>query len=85
MPIGPHTPVPKPGDIPEVEAQTPKLRVLRFRFRRIAMKRWGMPKSPLELVFEEDQRGKKFYYAVRRETMAMKKGDFSEIYSVIIP
>jgi hypothetical protein len=38
-------PVPHPGDIPEVEAQTPKPRVLRFRFRRYGMKRWGMPKS----------------------------------------
>lgn len=42
-------------------------------------------KSPLELIFEEDQRGKRLYYAVRWETEAMKKGDFSEIYSAIIP
>ena len=112
----PHpTPVPKPGDIPEVEAETPKPRVLRFRFRRFGMKRWGKPKgvhgmelvwiisdtlparvadlvhssfatrNPLELVFEEDQRGKRLYYAVRWETGTVKKGDFSAIYSVIIP
>ncbi|MDR1419318.1 MAG: hypothetical protein LBI86_03000 [Treponema sp.] len=109
------TPVPKPEDIPEVEAQTPKPRVLLFPFRRVNMKRWGKPedvhgmelvwliadappkkvkelvhsafatKSPLELVFEEDERGKQLYYAVRWETDAMKKGDFSAIFSVFIP
>jgi hypothetical protein len=109
------TPVPIPGDIPEVEAQTPLPRVLRFRFRRANMKRWGKPrdvhgmelvwviadtpptklaelihsafatKSPLELTFDEDQRGKRVYYAVRWETNAMKKGNFSEILSAIIP
>jgi hypothetical protein len=42
-------------------------------------------KSPLELVFEEDQRGKRLYYAVRWETGTAKKGDFSEIYSAIVP
>ncbi|MDR1307981.1 MAG: hypothetical protein LBK74_10465 [Treponema sp.] len=109
------TPVPIPGDIPEVEAQTPLPRVLRFRFRRANMKRWGKPrdvhgmelvwvisdtpptklaelihsafatKSPLELTFDEDQRGKRVYYAVRWETNAMKKGNFSEIFSAIVP
>jgi hypothetical protein len=112
----PHpTPVPTPGDIPEVEAQTPLPRVLRFRFRRANMKRWGKPKdvhgmelvwlvsgtppakladlvhsafatrSPLELTFDEDERGKRLYYAVRWETGTVKKGKFSEIYSAIIP
>jgi hypothetical protein len=109
------TPVPVPKDIPEVEAQTPKPRVLSFRFRRATMKRWGKPedvhgmelvwlltetppvhvrdlahssfatKSPLELSFDEDERGKKLYYAVRWETGTAKKGDFSEIYSAIVP
>ncbi|MDR1421229.1 MAG: hypothetical protein LBI86_12720 [Treponema sp.] len=109
------TPVPKPEDIPEVEAQTPSPRTLSFRFRRVNMKRWGKPddvhgmelvwlisdtppekvkelvhsafatKSPLELEFEEDERGKKLYYAVRWETEAMKKGKFGEIFSAIIP
>jgi hypothetical protein len=40
-------------------------------------------RSPLEPTFEEDQRGKKLYYAVRWETNAAKKGDWSEIYSAI--
>jgi hypothetical protein len=109
------TPVPRPDDIPEVEALTPKPRVLRFRFRRVNMQRWGKPegvhglelvwliadappkkvaelvhsafatKSPLDLTFEEDDRGKRVYFAVRWETGAMKKGDFSEIMSAIIP
>jgi hypothetical protein len=35
------TPIPVPGDIPEVDVQTPLPRVLRFRFRRVGMKRWG--------------------------------------------
>jgi hypothetical protein len=42
-------------------------------------------KSPLELTFDEDQRGKRLYYAVRWETGTVKKGKFSAIYSVIIP
>jgi hypothetical protein len=109
------TPVPRPGDIPEVEALTPKPRVLHFRFRRANMKRWGKPedvhgmelvwvisdtppehirelvhssfatKSPLELSFDEDQRGKRLYYATRWETGTVKKGDFSEIFSAIVP
>jgi hypothetical protein len=109
------TPVPAPQDIPEVEAQTPKPRMLRFRFRRVNMKRWGKPagvhglelvwliadkppvlvkdlvhsafatKNPLELTFEENQRGKRLYYAVRWETGTVKKGDFSDIFSAIIP
>jgi hypothetical protein len=109
------SPVPRPEDIPEVEALTPKPRVLRFRFRRYGMKRWGKPqgihgmelrwvisdepphlvqdlihsefatRSPLDLTFEEDQRGKRLYFAVRWETGTVKKGDWSEIYSAIIP
>ncbi|MDR1218204.1 MAG: hypothetical protein LBK73_01180 [Treponema sp.] len=42
-------------------------------------------RSPLELMFEEDERGKKMYFAVRWETGAMKKGKWSDIFSVIIP
>jgi hypothetical protein len=41
--------------------------------------------SPLDLVFEEDERGKRFSYAARWEAGAMKKGDFGEIYAAIIP
>jgi hypothetical protein len=111
----PPKPVPRPADIPEVEAQTPHPRVLRFRFRRANMKRWGKPKnvhgmelvwlisdtppklvedlvhssfatrSPLELTFEENQRGRRLYYAARWETGTAKQGDFGEIYSAIVP
>ncbi|MDR1420775.1 MAG: hypothetical protein LBI86_10405 [Treponema sp.] len=42
-------------------------------------------KNPLELSFEEDERGRRLYYAVRWETGTMKKGSFSEIFSAIIP
>jgi hypothetical protein len=42
-------------------------------------------KSPLELTFKEDQRGKRLYYAVRWETGTVKKGKWSEIFSAIIP
>jgi hypothetical protein len=42
-------------------------------------------RSPLELVFEEDERGKKVYFAVRWENGAGKKGLWSDIYSAIIP
>jgi hypothetical protein len=42
-------------------------------------------KNPLELVFEEDQRGKKVFFAARWETGAMKKGKWSDIFSAIIP
>ncbi|MDR1211215.1 MAG: hypothetical protein LBK40_03175, partial [Spirochaetaceae bacterium] len=47
------SPIPEPDDIPEVEAQTPLPRVLRFRFRRANMKRWGKPKGVhgMELVW----------------------------------
>ncbi|MDR1212149.1 MAG: hypothetical protein LBK40_07960, partial [Spirochaetaceae bacterium] len=47
------SPIPEPDDIPEVEAQTPLPRVLRFRFRRATMKRWGKPKGVhgMELVW----------------------------------
>jgi hypothetical protein len=112
----PHpTPVPKPTGIPEVGVETPKPRVLRFRFRGPGMKRWGKPKgihgmelawvmadeppasvddfphsefatrNPLDLVFDEADRGKRVYYAARWETEAAKKGDYSAISWVIIP
>ncbi|MDR1126587.1 MAG: hypothetical protein LBL06_00505 [Treponema sp.] len=42
-------------------------------------------RSPLELVFEEDERGKKVFFAARWETGAMKKGKWSDIFSAIIP
>jgi hypothetical protein len=42
-------------------------------------------KNPLELVFDEDQRGKRVYFAVRWESGTVKKGPESEIYSAVIP
>jgi hypothetical protein len=42
-------------------------------------------RNPLALAFEEDQRGKRFYFAVRWETGTVKKGDWNDIYSAIIP
>jgi hypothetical protein len=42
-------------------------------------------RNPLELVFEENQRGKKIYFAVRWEAGATKKGKWSDIFYVIIP
>ncbi|MDR1466058.1 MAG: hypothetical protein LBI40_00335 [Treponema sp.] len=42
-------------------------------------------RNPLELTFEEDERGKKVYFAVRWESGAGKKGKWSDIYSAIIP
>jgi hypothetical protein len=39
----------------------------------------------IELVFDEADRGKRLYFAFRWETTATIKGDFSEIYTVIIP
>jgi hypothetical protein len=42
-------------------------------------------KSPLERTFKESERGKRLYYAARWETGTVKKGKFSEIFSVIIP
>jgi hypothetical protein len=50
---GHPSPIPVPGDIPEVDVQTPLPRVLRFRFRRVGMKRWGKPADVhgMELVW----------------------------------
>jgi hypothetical protein len=42
-------------------------------------------RSPLELVFEEDKRGSRLYFAVRWEGNNGKKGPWSEIFSVVIP
>jgi hypothetical protein len=42
-------------------------------------------RSPLDLIFDEDERGKRVYFAVRWETGAMKKGPWSDIFSAIIP
>ncbi|MDR3115442.1 MAG: hypothetical protein LBU25_07975 [Treponema sp.] len=42
-------------------------------------------KSPLELVFEEDERGKKVYFATRWENGTVKKGKWSDIFSAVIP
>ncbi|MDR2158468.1 MAG: hypothetical protein LBP23_00195 [Treponema sp.] len=42
-------------------------------------------RSPLELTFKESDRGRRVYYAVRWETGTAKKGNFTEIFSAIIP
>jgi hypothetical protein len=42
-------------------------------------------RSPLEFSFEENERGKRLYFAVRWENGPEKKGDWSEIFSAVIP
>jgi hypothetical protein len=42
-------------------------------------------RSPLELTFDEDQRGKRVYFVARWETGAMKKGPESDIFYAVIP
>ncbi|MHB9293484.1 hypothetical protein Holit_02608 [Hollandina sp. SP2] len=42
-------------------------------------------RSPLELAFEEDQRGKKVYFAARWESGAGKKGTWSDMFHAVIP
>ncbi|MDR1326470.1 MAG: hypothetical protein LBK00_10585 [Treponema sp.] len=42
-------------------------------------------RSPLELTFDEDQRGKRVYFVVRWESGTVKKGPVSDIFSAIIP
>ncbi|MDR2795292.1 MAG: hypothetical protein LBB47_01105, partial [Spirochaetaceae bacterium] len=42
-------------------------------------------RNPLALVFDENQRGKKVYFTVRWETGAVLKGDWSAIFSAVIP
>jgi hypothetical protein len=42
-------------------------------------------KNPLEITFKESERGKRLYYAARWETGTVKKGRFTEIFSVIVP
>ena len=42
-------------------------------------------KNPLELTFDEDERGKRVYFVVRWENGTVKKGKWSEIFNVIIP
>jgi hypothetical protein len=42
-------------------------------------------RSPIELVFDENQRGKKLYFVVRWENGPKHKGKWSEIFMVIIP
>jgi hypothetical protein len=39
----------------------------------------------IELVFDESDRGKRLYFALRWVSTSGRKGPFSEIYSVIIP
>ncbi|MDR0411183.1 MAG: hypothetical protein LBH75_04330 [Treponema sp.] len=42
-------------------------------------------RSPLELTFEENERGEKVYFAVRWESGTVKKGPTSDIFSAVIP
>jgi hypothetical protein len=42
-------------------------------------------RTPLDLTFDEDQRGKRFWFAVRWENGTVLKGKWSEIFSAIIP
>lgn len=42
-------------------------------------------KSPLELVFDEDMRGKKVFFAGRWEGNSAKKGPYSDIFEAIVP
>ncbi|MDR0599186.1 MAG: hypothetical protein LBG84_03770 [Treponema sp.] len=42
-------------------------------------------RSPLDLNFEEDRRGRRIYFALRWEAGSGKKGPWSEIFSAIIP
>jgi hypothetical protein len=42
-------------------------------------------RSPLELTFDENERGKWVYFAVRWESGTVKKGPWSDIFSMIIP
>ena len=41
--------------------------------------------TPLDLVFDEDRRGKRIYFAVRWERGADKKGPWSAIFSAFVP
>jgi hypothetical protein len=41
--------------------------------------------SPFTLVFEEAVRGKRVYYALRWESITNLKGEWSEVYSAVIP
>jgi hypothetical protein len=42
-------------------------------------------RNPLELVFEEEDRGKKVYFAARWETSTAKKGKWSDLQFAVIP
>ncbi|MDR1398396.1 MAG: hypothetical protein LBJ41_00530 [Treponema sp.] len=41
--------------------------------------------NPLDISFKESERGKRVYFAVRWETSANLKGDWSEIFNAIVP
>jgi hypothetical protein len=42
-------------------------------------------RSPLELTFDEDERRKRVYFAVRWESGTVKKCPWTDIFSAIIP
>jgi hypothetical protein len=41
--------------------------------------------SPFTLAFDESDRGKRLYFALRWETSSNLKGPYSDIYMVVIP
>ncbi|MDR3129920.1 MAG: hypothetical protein LBU18_00050 [Treponema sp.] len=74
----------KPGHVHGIEClwgimDAPPARVKDFPHSAFATR------TPLELAFEEDQRGQKVYFAVRWENGTVEKGPDSDIFSVIIP
>jgi hypothetical protein len=46
---------------------------------------WFSTKSPLVIEFDEADRGKIFYFCVRWESTAGKKGPWSEIFAIMVP
>ena len=46
---------------------------------------WASLDAPPDLVFDDDGRGKRIYFAVRWESSTNKKGPWSEVFSAIVP
>jgi hypothetical protein len=49
------------------------------------MERDRSTRSPLELTFDENERGKRVYFTARRESGTVKKRPWSDIFSAVIP
>jgi hypothetical protein len=62
-----------------VIADTPPVHVKELTHSEFATK------NPLDLSFDEDQRGKRVYFAARWESGTVKKGPESDIFSAVIP